>query len=267
MDHPPLESTSPLDWRYTAEGGANLVVSFVGQRGAFTGKLLRLRKKKKLPFALEAIPTEMDVEFGRQIIRPLLGEEHVVQMERLSVSAGWLAELKQALIASEARPAHREAEDEVDEQSGVVVLAEDLVHGDGVLAIEIKVRGQSQYLGIPFTDSCAAPQPKWGFLPSPNYLSPSSRAVKTSYCRFCMHSYMKKADLDPVAALSEHDEGYCPLDLYSGDAARVTRAVEALWEAWTRTDGTANNLRFFYEGHRVEPSDVSAAVRLERPRR
>lgn len=139
MARPPLESTAPSDWRYTAEGGANLVLSFVGPRGPYTGKLLRLRKRK-LSHAAGTIPDDVDVEFGRQIIQPLLGREQVVEMERLEVSRDWLAALKQGLATSGARPAHREAEDEVDEQSGVVVLAEDLIHGQGVLAIEIKVR-------------------------------------------------------------------------------------------------------------------------------
>lgn len=139
MLYPALESTTPRDWSYTAEGGANLVLSFVGARGPFTGKLLRLRKKK-LAHAAGLIPDEVDVEFGRRIVTPLLGEAQVVEMERVAVSRKWLVDLKVALDGSEARPAHRAAEDEVDENAGVVVLAEDLVHGKGVLAIEIKVR-------------------------------------------------------------------------------------------------------------------------------
>ncbi|ORY79753.1 inositol-pentakisphosphate 2-kinase [Leucosporidium creatinivorum] len=236
-----LESTSPHDWRYTAEGGANLVLSFVGARGPFTGKLLRLRKKK-LAYATGLIPDEVDVEFGRRIIKPLLGEEQIVDMERVAVSKGWLVALKAALSGSEARPAHRAAEDEVDEDAGVVVLAEDLVHGEGVMAIEIK--------------------PKWGFLPSATYLSSSSRDIKTTYCRFCMHSYMKKAKSNPALAIEEHQEGYCPLDLYSGDDRRIGRAVEALWRAWELSEGAANNLRFFYEGVRVEPEEPASVAHL-----
>lgn len=139
MAAPALESTAPRDWTYTAEGGANLVLSFAGGRGPFTGKLLRLRKKK-LAHASGFISDEVDDEFGRRIVQPLLGEEQVVDMERVAVSREWLVALKVALDTSEARPAHRAAEDEVDEDAGVVVLAEDLVHGEGVLAIEIKVR-------------------------------------------------------------------------------------------------------------------------------
>jgi inositol-pentakisphosphate 2-kinase len=147
MASPALESTTPRDWSYTAEGGANLVLSFVGARGLFTGKLLRLRKKK-LAHATGSIPDEVDVEFGRRIVTPLLGQEQVVEMERIAVSKQWLVDLKRALDSSEARPAHRAAEDEVDEDAGVVVLAEDLVHGEGVLAIEIKVRSSHCILSV-----------------------------------------------------------------------------------------------------------------------
>jgi len=72
-----------------------------------------------------------------------------------------------------------------------------------------------------------------------------------------MHAYMKKAKDDPATALDEHQEGYCPLDLYSGDDKRIGRAIVALWRAWELSEGAANNLRFFYEGVRVEPTDVS----------
>ena len=82
-----------------------------------------------------------------------------------------------------------------------------------------------------------------------------------------MHSYTKRSEEDSALALEEHQTGYCPLDLYSGETERVTRAVEALWNAWIRTEGSANNLRFSYEGVRVEPSDVSARLRDPASRR
>jgi inositol-pentakisphosphate 2-kinase len=52
--------------------------------------------------------------------------------------------------------------------------------------------------------------------------------------------------------------GYCPLDLYSGDEARVTRAVHALWAKWLSSKGTANNLRVFVRGETIDPNDVRA---------
>lgn len=51
---------------------------------------------------------------------------------------------------------------------------------------------------------------------------------------------------------------YCPLDLFSGDEARVRKALRNLWKAWVESQGNANNLRFFIEGQMVDPGDVSS---------
>lgn len=97
-------------------------------------------------------------------------------------------------------------------------------------------------------------QPKWGFLPSPSHLSAASRDIKARHCRFCMHTSLKaeQAGTDSIA----HTTRYCPLDLYSGDEARVGAAVEALWAGWLATGGKANNLRLFYNGERLTPDPV-----------
>jgi hypothetical protein len=146
MSFPSLETTSVSDWRYTAEGGANLVLSYTGPPSAFSGKLLRLRKKKKLPGDV-AIPEDVGIVFGEQVITPLLGAARVVKMEKVEIVTDWLREIKRMLSESGVRPKAREDEDEVDEEKGVVVLAEDLVHGEGVLAIEIKVSSSGSCMG------------------------------------------------------------------------------------------------------------------------
>ena len=56
--------------------------------------------------------------------------------------------------------------------------------------------------------------------------------------------------------------GYCPLDLFSGDRARVSKAVEDLWDAWIQTDGHINNLKVFVEGVLIKPSQVSISLFL-----
>ncbi|KAI8097913.1 inositol-pentakisphosphate 2-kinase [Gilbertella persicaria] len=58
-------------------------------------------------------------------------------------------------------------------------------------------------------------KPKWGFKPS------STHPKKRLYCRYCMHSHMKQIPI--------HD--YCPLDLYSGDQARIQKALVSLFTA------------------------------------
>lgn len=42
--------------------------------------------------------------------------------------------------------------------------------------------------------------------------------------------------------------GYCPLDLFSGDKDRVTKAIHSLWNAWIDSNGTVNNLKLFVRG-------------------
>lgn len=82
---------------------------------------------------------EVDLRFADEVIAPLLGEELVVKMERVQVGSGFLESLKFFMQEGKVRPREREEEDEVDQHAGYIVLTEDLVSGDGVLAIEIKV--------------------------------------------------------------------------------------------------------------------------------
>lgn len=50
--------------------------------------------------------------------------------------------------------------------------------------------------------------------------------------------------------------GYCPLDLFSPQESRVTKAVQDLWDAWYESQGTVNNLKIFVHGKIVKPTDV-----------
>ncbi|TAN09778.1 MAG: hypothetical protein EPN37_18920 [Chitinophagaceae bacterium] len=256
MPLPPLETTSPIAWQYTAEGGANLVVSFAGPADSpFSGHALRLRKRKKRAGGVkggeDAVPSEVDVEFGARIIAPLLGEANVVVMEKVPLSRDWLEELVEDMRAQGVRPAEREAEDEVDLDTPEGVVVEDLIAGRGVIAVEIKVRSAESFK-CAVTDLTWLRQPKWGFLPSPTHLSPSTASMKTTYCRTCMHRHYKASD-------GEGSDGFCPLDLYSGNSARVHKALEQLYGSWMSSEGGINNLRIFLDGKKVLPGNVSIA--------
>ncbi|KAL8293557.1 hypothetical protein RQP46_000258 [Phenoliferia psychrophenolica] len=240
-----VQSSLPSEWRFTAEGGANVVLSYAGPPSPLTGSAIRLRKRKRTPDATATVEhSEVDVRFGREVIAPLLGAPQVVRMDKVPVERTFLEGLRDVMEVRGDRTEKRRAVDEVDVDAGCVVLTEDLVHGDAVLAVEIK--------------------PKWGFLPSPIHLPPASRDVKTRHCRFCMHSSLKasKAGLSSDAAAR-----YCPLDLYSGDATRMGVAVDALWAGWVATDGKANNLRLFLNGEQLLPNNadlerLAAALRI-----
>ncbi|SCV69033.1 BQ2448_2053 [Microbotryum intermedium] len=243
-----LESTSTSqagpnqDWRYAAEGGANLVMSYIGQDTRLKGKLLRLRKRKLRPSQVggSAIPSEVQVEFGERVIKPLLGGEFVVDMRSCEVERRWLSELAKELEESRARPAHRRQEDEIDDQIGIVVLAEDMLYGDDVVTVEIK--------------------PKWGFMPSATHLSSESKDIKRNYCRFCMHRYYKSENKE--SAMETHRVGYCPLDLYSRDRSRVERAVSALHPLRaSRSNGVpTGNMRIFVRGKRLDSNSTSSGT-------
>jgi len=107
------------------------------------------------------------------------------------------------------------------------ILATDLIGGADVLAVEIK--------------------PKWGFIPNPAHLSQETAEVKMATCRFCMHARFKAEDGVPTQ--------YCPLDLYSGDEARMRKAIRDLWNGWVRSNGALNNMKVFVSGKMIRPSE------------
>jgi len=71
-------------------------------------------------------------------------------------------------------------------------------------------------------------------------------------CRFCMHSYIKSQKIQGYV------NDYCPLDLFSGNADRIRKAVDCLWKAWVHSDGNMNNLKVFTRGETVRPNQVSS---------
>ncbi|OSD08524.1 hypothetical protein PYCCODRAFT_1441388 [Trametes coccinea BRFM310] len=298
-DTPRVEDTSPLDWKYVAEGGSTIVFSYAGPpRPQFDGTVLRLRKRPlsahadahaeeaqgahrapsqpqpqpqlsstnkdedpvptpapsadQAPPSLASPAAETDpdaaaataaaaandeepddptIVFQRTVIERLLPRAHLPRLAAVHVARPWLAQL--AAHAEPLRPPERRTRDAIDLARRKAVLATDLVSGDG-WAVEIK--------------------PKWGFLPAPTHLAPATRALKTRTCRFCMHAHLKRLrQADSAAPAAEVAEGYCPLDLYSGEPARVRRALEALWDAWVRSGGAVNSLRVFVRGGMVRP--------------
>ncbi|KAM0752702.1 DUF941-domain-containing protein [Meredithblackwellia eburnea MCA 4105] len=245
-----ISASQPSDWSYTAEGGANLVLSYTGTTSAILrGKAIRLRKRKVIkPVSSSSVTTtsghdpagEVDVRFSDQVILPLLGKDQVVQTEKVPVEKAFLQGLADVMRTRKDRPVNRVEVDEVDTQSPCVVLTEDLIHGPGVLAVEIK--------------------PKWGFLPSPTHLSSESKPYKTQHCRFCMHSRLKAQEEPSSNTPISYDDRYCPLDLYSRDEVRVSNAVKALVRLFLASEGSANNLRFFVNGKKVSTSSEDLNV-------
>ncbi|KAI0780601.1 inositol-pentakisphosphate 2-kinase [Trametes elegans] len=250
-DTPHVAHTAPHDWKYISEGGSTIVFSYAGPpHPQFDGTALRLRKrptpahedqeKYQQPQLAPADegrenededegqedePDDPTIVFQRAVIERLLPAEHLPRLDAVRVGRAWLAALARA--TEPLRPPERRAKDTIDVRRRKAVLATDLVGGEG-WAVEIK--------------------PKWGFLPAPTHLSPATRPIKTRTCRFCMHAHLKSTQGEDVAL------GYCPLDLFSGDAPRIRRALRALWDAWLGAGGAVNNLRVFVRGRMVKPT-------------
>ncbi|GBE81715.1 Inositol-pentakisphosphate 2-kinase [Sparassis crispa] len=234
-----ITETDPKDWKYVSEGGSTVVFSYAGPANPqFDRTVLRLQKvgiSDSIARSSES-PAEDLVDpgiiFHHTVISKLVPAQYLPHLEPVLVGRGWLLHLAQLCQAQ--RPQDRRVKDCVDVRCRKAVLATDFVGGPG-WAVEIK--------------------PKWGFLPSPTYLSPSTRSIKTRTCRFCMHAHLKYTRGDIVAC------GYCPLDLYSGEQTRVRRALHALWNAWIGSSGRINNLRVFVGGKLLEPTFEPSSLR------
>ncbi|KAF8527042.1 inositol-pentakisphosphate 2-kinase [Gautieria morchelliformis] len=230
------------DWSYLSEGGSTIVFSYVGpSHPTYNGKVLRLRKlPRNSPQHAHTTPRgdsleeadDPSIAFQDIVTSCLIPTAHLPVLHAVRVSFHWLKEL--AGVTEVHRPVTRAA-DSIDIYRRKAVLATDLVGRTG-WAVEIK--------------------PKWGFLPSAEYLSQSTRQLKLQHCRFCMHAHFKRLNQNSVFST------YCPLDLYSGDENRVRKALRSLWEAWVESQGKSNNLRLFNEGEMVDPEDTRTLSRL-----
>jgi inositol-pentakisphosphate 2-kinase len=67
-----------------------------------------------------------------------------------------------------------------------------------------------------------------------------------------MHSHMRVLQGEAVSL------GYCPLDIFSDDEDRMSNAIRALWDAWSDSNGTINNLKIFIRGQLIRPSNVNS---------
>ncbi|KAL0946824.1 hypothetical protein HGRIS_012993 [Hohenbuehelia grisea] len=231
QEHPQVSDTLPLEWKYISEGGATIVFSYEGPPDPrFDGMVLRLRKcaAGTEPEIQYDEPDDPMIEYQRKCMERLFPRAHLPRLCSAIVDEPWLRAL--AVAHESSRPADRRHTDHIDYSRTKAVLATDLIGSEG-LAIEIK--------------------PKWGFLPSPHHLSSRTREIKRQTCRFCMHSRMKAAQGDHAGV------GYCPLDLFSGQADRMESAVEGLWEAWLSSEGAINNMKVFVDGQVIKPNRIS----------
>ncbi|KAJ1843454.1 hypothetical protein LPJ73_005490, partial [Coemansia sp. RSA 2703] len=224
------------DWIYHHEGNKNILFKYIGNSTVLQGQILRLWKQdvseqriiendgnstsdnKQREKTLLQLYHDRST-FSHDVIGRLLGEKYILSQRLVRVSKYLVTQLNAA--AASQRPANRlHKQADIDQTLGLLIP--DMAQDGQSLTIEIK--------------------PKWGFLPTSSNVNP----VKHRTCRYCMHKYLKHS----VDKISE----FCPLDLYSGDPARVEQAVDAL------VANPQNNLRVFVDGNLVDGSPAEAVA-------
>ncbi|KAG1810675.1 inositol-pentakisphosphate 2-kinase [Suillus subaureus] len=227
-----ITETKPEDWTYVSEGGVTIVFLYRGPHNVqFSDHVLRLRKvahglsDSTLLGTNTEQPDDPMIAFQENIISKLVPSEFLPSLTVVVLDEVWLRSL--VVLRDGDRPSKRRQTDQIDIRRKKGVLATDLIGGTPI-AIEIK--------------------PKWGFLPTECHLSPESVTLKTTTCRFCMHTSfrMEQGGIGTT---------YCPLDLFSRDEPRVRKALGALWAGWYESGGSLNNLRLFVEGRMAKPDD------------
>lgn len=198
-------------WSYRGEGNANLVLSIIKER-----KILRLRKSlpnEKNGEELERIWREMD--FCKGVMLPLLGERFVNVPTVVRLQQSELLELNDLLKSF--RPVYR--------------------HNKGLYADHAAIFPDLCLLpDAPVTPweptFCVEVKPKQGWIPI------SDRRL--SKCTFCLNQYYKLKQ-----GTVKEKSHYCPLDLFSGNRARMKSAIKSLLIC------PQNNFKMFKNGNLV----------------
>lgn len=212
------------DWHYRTEGGQHLVYHYLGTDPQFRNRILRLRSQKKC---------------DSNNILPICDEENAADTLSRTELQPFLLSGKRVYLATETvialgdsaipcRPLERIKTNLTLKESTFGILQEDLVRlfGDKTLSVEIKPKS------MVFSRSRLTPPE-------------ICRALKKfTISDTLVHNF-------PIERIEDElTEGiiYNPLDLVSGDAPRVRRALEILRESKSRW------LRIFSAGHFIAAS-------------
>jgi len=199
---------------YRGEGNANLVVALPR-----SGLVLRFPKSKYNDKS-QCDKLETICRYINQVLRPELGS--LVADVRI-VRVDWAQFQLVRRAVTPARPACR--------------LGKDIHYPAALLMPDCALRrppGSSPSSPLVAVEV----KPKLGLATDPGAL-----------CNFCMKQHYKVA-VGEVGAVSR----YCPLDLYSGDQARMLRAAASLLAT------PQNNLRLLCDGMPVDPATCHPAV-------
>jgi len=193
---------------YRGEGNANLVVALTDRR-----IVLRFPKSK---FADKSQDEKLEciARYVNNVMIPELGENYVQQVNIGVVSYQDLEDIKEAVKYS--RPPQRCHKD--------IFFPKALILPDLALpSVEMEAVTTGTVLSVEL-------KPKQGYRMENN-------CVHNTLCNFCMQQF-HKLETNRIPERSQ----YCPLDLYSGEPDKMSRAIEALVRS------PQNNLRVFRNG-------------------
>jgi hypothetical protein len=241
-------STCCIPWKYKAEGGSSVVLSFykrccescclpIELERILKGTILRLRKKKANDFTEDIRLNETELLL---FFRDALGPEYVkfpliqdttnekisgliqstdVQQALLQVPENFIHRVYNLIIDMNGKTRPEIRIKEKLEFSGIASI-----HYDHSLLNEVQsLEGYKDEIEQKYT-LCVEIKPKSGVPPDFD---------SSSCCRYCAQKALKS--YSPVSS-------YCPLDLYSKNSVRITRAITAL------VDSPQNNFRVFLNG-------------------
>ncbi|KAJ1659315.1 hypothetical protein IWQ61_001583 [Dispira simplex] len=255
---PPNVLLDPKHWRYKNEGNANVIFSSTCKDWQCSHLALRVRKSSSLNESRSPSPTTQfgeetylsSIQYANQVIAPLVGPEYIVPMRAYRVTELFLKDLEAQSRLS--RPDYR-AHQSIDLTQEEVILTVDLTSHS-----RISWKSQARLgVGSSWKVMAVEIKPKWGFLPLSPFLSPDSEKRRT--CRFCMKRHYDQRvgkSFSPDSPLSvcsfegiAEKNHFCPLDLYSVDPNRISRALGALYVS------SRNNFRLFNSDGVVLQSD------------
>lgn len=164
-----LRNSQTSEWKYLAEGGAHLVFAYRGSSSLLDNKVLRIRKENIASSSTNSSEADGKFETARQYfgtsVTPALVPASLLPIEcRLTVDAKWVQQLEQASLNVRPQPRLSTPQSSViggdikldGDRVIEVSLVENLLGGEGDLAIEIKVCCTNPLVAV-FESSCFGP--------------------------------------------------------------------------------------------------------------
>jgi inositol-pentakisphosphate 2-kinase len=206
-----VNSPGLVDYKYVAEGRANIVFSIQERRGTETVKGRFERTLLRVPKATTGV-TPCDYEslqaFQKKVVEESVGRQHLVPQILISISAG-VADLLNAEWAKGKTKSSRHYSNSSVIQAGYAMLVEDMSASPGYKVLEFK--------------------PKW-LAQSPIAPADSKR------CRTCAREAYRNSQI--MAEGGAVSVPVCPLGLMDEDRAVVQHTIKRLAPEWSDLDHT-----------------------------